>query len=554
MKKAILYARVSSDMQQKDRTIDSQVAELKKQIDKNGDKLIKEYVDDGYSGALLDRPAMNELRIDLKNGTFETIYILNADRIARDVTYQGIIIGEMLKYKKQIIINGKDYIHNPENKFALTVLGAVSELERAKLIERVTRGRQHRLNQGILLGNGYLTYGYTYVRKTATSSPAYVINEKEAEVVQYIFETYAKGEISAFAISKQLRKTDAAQRGRNLLGASSVKNILHNEMYTGVRYFNTMRDSTKKGGLRELRDRAEWIGIKVPAIISKKLYDKAQIRLNNNRETYRNAHRPRLLSNLVRCGACDTRCYSYRHKTAESSRFVYKCGSKHPSSHNMEIDGLLIESCALDMVREAMANPKAIMGSIDFIRDKKRVNHITIERQLTEVDEKLHNIAKQKRRILDLYVSEELDREEYTKRTHEYDREVETLEVKRKELVRFIPLFGEANLVEMSVDEYCRNIKQRLGNCADFASKRQFFLGFTTKITYRRPDRMKAKIRIHGAIPVSIPQSDDPVLVSFTIEHKIDPKEMLARFPKESQSDEAYYDASIKTLPRLSRV
>jgi Resolvase, N terminal domain len=69
---------------------------------------------------------------------------LNTDRIARDVSYQTIIIGELLKHEKQIIINGKDYVHNPESKFTLTVLGAVAELERAKINERYTRGRESR--------------------------------------------------------------------------------------------------------------------------------------------------------------------------------------------------------------------------------------------------------------------------------------------------------------------------------------------------------------------------------------------------------------------------
>ena len=53
MKKAVLYARVSSDLQKKERTIENQITELKSQI--NGAVLVKEYVDDGYSAARLDR-------------------------------------------------------------------------------------------------------------------------------------------------------------------------------------------------------------------------------------------------------------------------------------------------------------------------------------------------------------------------------------------------------------------------------------------------------------------------------------------------------------------
>ena len=66
MKKAAIYARVSSDRQKKDMTIESQIAELKKQVAKSGDELVKEYIEDGESGAYLDRPAMNQLRDDMR--------------------------------------------------------------------------------------------------------------------------------------------------------------------------------------------------------------------------------------------------------------------------------------------------------------------------------------------------------------------------------------------------------------------------------------------------------------------------------------------------------
>ena len=67
MKRAALYARVSTDRQREEATIESQVLELKKQIAQSGNVLVKEYIDDGYSGKLLDRPALEELR-DGKSG------------------------------------------------------------------------------------------------------------------------------------------------------------------------------------------------------------------------------------------------------------------------------------------------------------------------------------------------------------------------------------------------------------------------------------------------------------------------------------------------------
>jgi site-specific DNA recombinase len=88
MKRAALYARVSTDAQQKEATIESQLFELKKHIESAGHALVKEYIDDGYSGTQLDRPALEQLRADLKTDLFDVIYFHSADRIARDAAHQ----------------------------------------------------------------------------------------------------------------------------------------------------------------------------------------------------------------------------------------------------------------------------------------------------------------------------------------------------------------------------------------------------------------------------------------------------------------------------------
>jgi len=77
--------------------------------------LVKEYIDDGYSGSELDRPALDQMRLDAKLALFDAIYFLCADRIAREVAYQTIIVSELLKHGKQIIINGKDYADMSSN-------------------------------------------------------------------------------------------------------------------------------------------------------------------------------------------------------------------------------------------------------------------------------------------------------------------------------------------------------------------------------------------------------------------------------------------------------
>jgi site-specific DNA recombinase len=72
------------------------VVELTRQIAGAGHVLVKEYIDDGYSGTQLDRPALERLRQDTKTDLFDAIYFLCADHIAREVAYQTIVVGELL--------------------------------------------------------------------------------------------------------------------------------------------------------------------------------------------------------------------------------------------------------------------------------------------------------------------------------------------------------------------------------------------------------------------------------------------------------------------------
>jgi site-specific DNA recombinase len=321
MTKAALYARVSTDAQQKEGTIESQLVELRRQISAAGHVLAAEYIDDGYTGTLLDRPALNLMRADLKTDRFDRIYFLAADRIARDVEYQRIIVGELLKHGKQITINVKDYQQNPENKLTLTMLGAFSAFERAKIIERTTRGRLHRLRMGEMSSNGHRIFGYHYVKKTSTAPATLTINEEQAAVVRSIFEMFASGNFGLVTISRHLEERRIlTSTGRQRWDNDRIKAMLKNETYTGTRYFNRIvhaTDANREGktvirGQWIFRDRSDWIAVKVPAIVSRELFDTVQDKLREHDARYCQPVTHYLLSGLVQCGVCKSGCSSFR--------------------------------------------------------------------------------------------------------------------------------------------------------------------------------------------------------------------------------------------------
>lgn len=555
MKKAALYARVSSQQQQEEHTIDSQLAELKRQIVQHGNVLVKEYIDDGYTGTRLDRPALEQMRQDLKTKQFDIIYFLCPDRIARDVWHQNIVIDDIVRHKKRLIINGEDYENNPENYFKLTILGAVSQLERAKIVERTTRGRRHRLRMGQVVSQGHRIFGYRYIKKTMTSPPALVIEESEAKVVHKIFELYATGNYGIDKLARYLEEQNVSTRtGKEMWRGCNVRLMLRNHTYAGTRYYNRMfhikesvdKRKTVKFGRTALRDKSEWIPIKVPAIISKELFEKVQKQIKKRGERYQQPQEHQLLSGLVRCGECGHSVSSYRrrigkllkigirriyHKAAYicTWRTLSRAHAKRVAEpcKSPEVITTILETKVFSMIKETMLDVPRLKACMDFFKKDYRSDQKRVEWKLLRLDRKLQDIEKRKKRAIDGYISGQLAHEEYVKQNLELDQELLQAKLKKEELLQTIPLLHKKELVEMSIRQFCDNAKIRLEKCRDFASKRDFLLDHIEQIIYQR-----SKVSIIGSVPVRVSdRSDqsDTSKIEFRIESDFNKKEFHNR-------------------------
>lgn len=555
MKKAVLYARVSTDIQQKEGTIDSQIIELKKQIVGNGDVLVREYADAGHSGAKMDRPALDQLRKDLKTDLFDTIYFLNTDRIARDVTYQNILITEILKHKKQIIINGKDYVHNPENKFELTVLGAVAELERAKMIERSLRGKLHKLRQGHLLGYGYNIYGYNYIPRSNSSPAQLEINEKEGKVIRYIFDSYASEKVSWSEIVRGIEGMGATTKtGNRHWPQHRISQILRNSTYSGIRYFNTCRHvKTESNPLRKIkygkkvfRDRSEWIPVKVPAIISKTVFDKVQERIVRSAKLYKSPKQIQLLSNLVCCGECGRFFMAYRrymrhyykYKGARKRtaniyyRAAYKCNRRAmdrvhlkgiglKQCTNPEVSARRLDPFVWNMIEEHMVKPAILKRHLIDWGKEVRATQSLLEKELEKINQAEQQLKEEREEILDLYANSNLEREAYTEKCLYNDIEVDRLKLAREDVTKKIPVLYKKEVVDANLRLFCESVRARMQKCDDFNSKRRFLLDFVEGVVYDHE-----KVTLKGRVPLQLQaQSSDQIndlsKINFVIEKQI---------------------------------
>jgi DNA invertase Pin-like site-specific DNA recombinase len=146
-----LYARVSTSNHGQDVTM--QTRELREFVERRGWQLAGEYVDLGISGSKDRRPELDRLMADARRREFDAVLVWKFDRFARSVSH-------LLRALETFQALGIDFVSlsesldtsTPTGKMVFTVLGAVAELERSLIIERVKAGLRNARAKGKRLG------------------------------------------------------------------------------------------------------------------------------------------------------------------------------------------------------------------------------------------------------------------------------------------------------------------------------------------------------------------------------------------------------------------
>src|SRR5918998_6826054 len=187
---AASYARVSSEQQAEANTVASQIAALQARVAEDGLALPEErqFVDEGYSGATLIRPALERLRDLIAAGGVDRLYVHSPDRLARKYAYQVLLIDEFQRAGVEVIFLNRELGRSPEDDLLLQVQGMVAEYERAKILERSRRGKRHAAHSGEVSVLSTAPYGYLYIRKQESGGEGrFEILLEEARVVRQVF-------------------------------------------------------------------------------------------------------------------------------------------------------------------------------------------------------------------------------------------------------------------------------------------------------------------------------------------------------------------------------
>jgi len=231
-----LYARVSSDHQAHEGTIDSQVASLRTYCAEHQYRVEEDLIfcDNGVSGTTLARRGLDALRDKAVAGDLDRVVVLCPDRLARKHTHQLLLVEEFHRLGVEIEFTNHVIAQTPEDQLLFHVQGVIAEFEREKILERSRRGKLHRARNGKVSALAQAPYGYVYLRAMNRDETRYEIHPHEAEVVRQIFTWFTEEHLRIEAIARRLTREQIPTRQQHGgWNASVLWNLLRNPAYMG---------------------------------------------------------------------------------------------------------------------------------------------------------------------------------------------------------------------------------------------------------------------------------------------------------------------------------
>ncbi|MGN7354406.1 recombinase family protein [Paenibacillus amylolyticus] len=412
--RAIVYTRVSSDIQIDNYSLESQidicVKEAKTKFDINEDELIV-LREEAESGDNPNRPMLNYILFLLEKGLGNKVIFLHPDRLSRHLHLQQQIthriweLGCDLHFVEFDLQKG-----NAESMLNYNIQGSIAQYNKAKILANTKRGRQTMVSNNKIPGMNRI-YGYTYDKELNTLVENEYEKERYLTMVNMVLEGSTGSEVAAYLAKKK----HPAPKGDKWYQAT-ISRILRNESYMGTYYYGKTEVEQQNGKRRQVpRPRDQWKKITIPAYIDEITFGRLQKCLDGN---IKNGGRPSedyLLKGIARCGRCGAAVSSgITTRTQNGLLKYYSCTRKTRKSYSTETGEpnkiCLGENWRVDMVDSLIwnevvrliDNPKKLIDKmLDKISDVSKVRDM--EKNRDEIIKLIKEKESSKARYIDLY-------------------------------------------------------------------------------------------------------------------------------------------------------
>lgn len=494
-KRCVAYARVSTNKEDQQNSLQNQKTYFQRELEHNTDVRLVHmnitglcedgvYYDEGRSGTKLYRPAFDKMLEDaglqavidadneekttaykiVRKPKFDYIFVKDTTRFARNVSVDAILktLAENKVYVRFLDIN-KTSESNEDMTYIQIFLSFAERESRDKSV-KTHFGFAEGARQGRIYADSKLI-GYTLDKE----NNCLIVDEKQAKLVRLIFNLYTEEGLGQQVICNRLADMGYFNSKGNKYCRSTIRRILQNEKYCGENnagryayvglfskrtgkltpYDDPVRQEARKAQEKQLEQGI----IKIPAIISKEQFDKAQRITESNRTKYNNNctyHGTTDYARKIKCGCCGAwytagarkympslgmvnRYYSCKHRTTyDEANGIPKCNN--PSIKESELDTWLNSNTYYN---HRMQSVISLLEMADLA--KRRLSQF-INADNTKAVENIDNditaITEKRKRLLALYADGIYSKAELDELTSNYTRQINALREKREQLAK----------------------------------------------------------------------------------------------------------------------
>lgn len=452
MKKAVIYARYSSDMQREE-SIDAQVRACTYYAHQYQFEVVRVYADRAQSGKRTkNREQFLQMIEDASQKEFEVILVHKLNRFGRNTL-------EVLEYKNSLEDMGIELISvterlesTPEGKLMLIIIAGMNEFYSDNLSQEVMKGLKENAYQCKFTG-GVPALGY----KVDPESKKLVVDEQEAPIVRLIFQRYADGWSYNMIIDELDRLGYHTKYGKPF-GKNSLFELLRNEKYVGIYTFNRAAKRKRDGSrnYHATKDPSEIIRIPggCPALIDKETFEKVQNIMEQNKRLNIQQHGKKvyILSGKLFCANCGARMYGNCKTTRGQAHFYYVCSNswRHHNCSARHIPAEELENEIVDMLQNRICNSEFLNNVSQQLQDDMQKGIEATQKQRKSTAKQLQTVNFKIKNLLNL-ASQGIDIEELGEAISSLKQEKETLITTLDAMDSLPPAISKENPIRQSL-------------------------------------------------------------------------------------------------------
>jgi len=349
------------------------------------------YDDGGFTGANMDRPALQRLLQNVRDGGVDCVMVYKVDRLTRSLLDFSRIMDVLDKHGVSFVSVTQQFNTTSSlGRLTLNILLSFAQFEREMIAERTKDKMSAARRKGHWVG-GRLVLGYDLSDKGA----ALLLNEEEAVKVRAIFALYLEHG-SMMPVVQELNRRgwrlkewttrNGAITGGKPFAKNRLYNLLTNMVYVGkVEYGGQVYK-----GVHE-------------AIVDPNVWQSVQDRLRYNFTTQGRQIRNKygaVLKGILRCASCDVAMvHSYTQKTPNKLYRYYVCLNAHQKGYNQcltrSVSAPVIEQAVVDQIRAVAANPDVVSEVVRQLDEQRATGLDGLGREKQAIERELQRLGEE---------------------------------------------------------------------------------------------------------------------------------------------------------------